>query len=103
MQQDNTEFKVCAHQCNECLFSANRVVSQRRAKQIVTDCLKNDDWFVCHKFSILGLRVCCRGFWDRHKRDVYPLRLAQMFISTVQFVVPPAGTPTDGTQAKGER
>lgn len=88
MKQDDTEFKVCARQCDQCLFTANRVVSEARAKQIVRDCLKTDDWFVCHKFSVLGLKVCCRGFWDRHKSDVYPLRIAQMFISAVKFVMP---------------
>lgn len=89
MIQDDTEFKVCAHQCDQCLFTSNRIVSKARADQIVEDCLKNDDWFVCHKFSFLGIKACCRGFWDRHRRDVYPLRIAQMFIDAVKFVEPP--------------
>ena len=89
MIQDDTEFKVCVRQCDQCLFTVNRVVSPRRASQVIKDCLKNDNWFECHKFTILGLKVVCRGFWNRHRRDVYPLRIAQMFIEAVKFVEPP--------------
>lgn len=89
MKQDDTEFKVCSQMCDQCLFTQNRVVSEARANQIIEDCLKNDRWFECHKFTILGQKAVCRGFWNHHRRDVYPLRVAQMFIDEVKFVVPP--------------
>lgn len=89
--QNDSEFKICAHPCDQCLFSRNRIVPQARANQIVKNCLKKDRFFECHKFTILGLKVVCRGFWDRHKRDVWPLRVAQMLIEAVMWMEPPKG------------
>lgn len=62
--------------CDQCLFSQAKVVSDERRDQIIEDCLKRDHFFVCHKGSIKGLNIVCRGFWDKHKTDVWPLRLA---------------------------
>lgn len=84
--QNDSEFKICAHKCDQCLFSPNRVVPKRRAAQIIRSCLKRDRWFQCHKFTE---KVCCRGFWDAHKRDVWPLRVAQMFLEAVTWIKPP--------------
>lgn len=85
---NNAELKVCSHQCNECLFTNNRIVRPERADELVEDCLKSDRFFECHKGTLAGLTVVCRGFWNRYKSDVWPLRIAQMYPDNVKFVDP---------------
>lgn len=83
-----SEFKVCRKPCKQCLFSKNRIVTGAVAQDIIDDCLANDGWFECHKGTIRGDNICCRGFWDRYRNDVLPLRLVQMYLEFVQFVDP---------------
>lgn len=60
--------KVQKSKCNQCLFSDNFVVkNNRRRREIITDALKRDTYFQCHKGTIAGVDVCCRGFWDAYK------------------------------------
>ena len=84
--------KVCAKVCNECLFSQNRLILDWHAQEIIDNCLKQDRFFICHKFNLLPNStndpVCCKGFYDRHKRDVLPIRLAEM-LNAVEFVEVP--------------
>lgn len=53
-------FEVKKERCGECLFGNNRIVSKGRAKEIISDCKKNDTHFNCHKSK----NVCCRGSYD---------------------------------------
>ena len=53
-------FKVKEERCGECLFSKDKVVSNERRKDILSDCARNDSHFNCHKEE----GVCCRGFFD---------------------------------------
>lgn len=62
--------KVCEHQCDQCLFSKNRIVSAQRMKQILKDCEKKDDHFLCHKGTIVGIDVVCRGFYENKTSKV---------------------------------
>ena len=57
-------FKVQKKQCDQCLFSKNRIVDSKRMKQILKDCDKRDVHFICHKGTMNGKDVCCRGFYD---------------------------------------
>jgi hypothetical protein len=57
-------FKVQAERCNQCLFSTNKIVSDKRRKQILQECVKTDTHFVCHKGTIKGVEVCCSGFHE---------------------------------------
>jgi hypothetical protein len=57
-------FEVCEKKCDQCLFTANRVVSPTRMKQILKECEKKDTHFACHKGTIAGKDLCCRGFYD---------------------------------------
>ncbi len=87
----SSTFKVCAIRCDECLFSPERIVSSKRMKQVIDACLKDDTFFVCHKFAtqgdegVHGEQVCCKGFWDTFKNDVLITRVAQM-CHVVEFV-----------------
>lgn len=62
--------KVCEKQCDQCLFSKNRIVSGRRMKEILTDCIRNDSHFVCHKGTIENENIVCRGFYDNYSTNL---------------------------------
>lgn len=84
-----TTLDVCAKRCAECLFSENRIVSAERAKAVIDGALRRDTWFECHRGSLKGRRLVCRGFYDAHARDTRGLRMA-VALGIVRFVpVPP--------------
>lgn len=56
--------KVCSHQCDQCLFSPNRIVSPARMKEILSVCIAEDQHFECHKGTVVGVSLVCRGFFD---------------------------------------
>ena len=76
-------FKVKKERCNECLYSKDRVVSQSRAKQVIKDCRRNDSHFQCHKGTINGDDICCRGFYDSESTNL--IRIAQR-LNMIKFV-----------------
>lgn len=53
-------FKVCATQCNQCLFSKDRIVSAARVREVLEDCARKDTHFICHKTD----DTYCKGFYD---------------------------------------
>lgn len=57
-------FKICAHRCDQCLFSDQRIVSKKRMADIIKDCRKKDVHFICHKHSIRNQDVMCRGYYE---------------------------------------
>lgn len=69
--------------CNQCLFTENRIVSGKRMKEILTGCRRSDTYFQCHKATIEGKDVCCRGFYDNQTSNL--IRIAQR-LNAVQFV-----------------
>lgn len=71
--------KVRFERCDQCLFGANKVVSEERKQELIEQCIKAEGWFVCHKSTQVGEHICCRGYWDIYKSDVISLRVAQMF------------------------
>lgn len=78
-------FPVAAQQCNECLFSPNRIVSAERMKEILAACAEQDHFFVCHKATLAGVTVCCRGYFDHYGKDRLTTRLA-MYLGLVEDV-----------------
>jgi len=76
-------FKVKGQRCNECLFSKNAIVSDERRKDILNDCRKDDNHFICHKATIEGKEICCRGFYDTQTSQM--IRIAQR-LNVVEFV-----------------
>jgi len=77
--------KVYQTPCKECLFTPSRIVSDERAAEIIQTCLKEDQYFVCHKASENQEMICCRNFFDRYQKAILPLRVAVM-LNTVEFV-----------------
>lgn len=78
-------FKVYKKRCNQCLFSKNRIVSLRRASEVISECVKNDSYFICHKSSIESGEVCCKGFYDKFGDYINLIRIAKQ-LNGVQFV-----------------
>lgn len=81
-------FEVCEEKCSQCLFSPDRVVDAERMKSILANCQKRDIHFVCHKASIAGKDMCCRGFYDT--QTAQSIRFAQR-LGIVAFVPVPEG------------
>jgi hypothetical protein len=69
--------------CNQCLFTENRIVRPGRMKEILQDCRRTDSHFQCHKATIEGKDVCCRGFYDKQSSNL--IRVAQR-LNCVEFV-----------------
>ena len=76
-------FKVKKDRCNECLYSKDKIVSDSRRKELLSDIKKNDLHFVCHKASIKGESICCKGFYDSATSNL--IRISQR-LGMVDFV-----------------
>ena len=51
---------VLTKRCDQCLFSAARIVSDKRKAEVLKLCARKGNYFVCHKTDGVG----CRGFYD---------------------------------------
>lgn len=58
-------FKVMAERCNQCLYGPDKIVSNTRRAQIIRDLDRRDNHFICHKATLKGKDVACRGDWDQ--------------------------------------
>ncbi len=68
-------FKVKKECCNQCLFSKDKIVSNKRRQQILSDCRQNDTHFICHKASMSGDDICCNGFYESQTTNM--IRISQ--------------------------
>lgn len=57
-------FKVMSKRCDQCLMGPSKLVSNARQKQILADTLRKDCHFICHKATISGQDIACRGHYD---------------------------------------
>ena len=57
--------KVYKECCNNCLLSADAIVSPERRKDILNKCKKDQTHFICHKASIEGKEIVCKSFYDK--------------------------------------
>lgn len=93
-------FKVCNKRCDQCLFSAQKIVSDERRDQIIKDCLRTEAHFICHKHTIADSRsnVCCRGFYDTYPNATQAMQIATRlgFIEWVEY--PQKGNHMDADQ-----
>jgi len=55
--------QVMREACGECLFSPKRIVSAKRARDVLADCARTDTHFLCHKGTIVGQDIVCAGFY----------------------------------------
>jgi hypothetical protein len=82
-------FKVADKRCDQCLMGPNKIVSDERKQDLLEDILTTQTHFVCHKATINGEDVCCRGFYDAYHKEVSKLRIFKR-IGLIEFV------PTEG-------
>lgn len=81
-----TILKVCNERCAECLFSAHKIVSTARRKDLLEQCAQSGGAFLCHKGTIAHKRICCRGFYDTLP---LPTRRMGEVMGLVEFVPVP--------------
>jgi len=75
-------FKEC---CNNCLLSEDRIVSPKRAKEIIKDCSGNQTHFICHKASMKNEDVVCKKFYDTIGYKSQLVRIAQR-LGAIEFI-----------------
>lgn len=69
---------VMAEMCATCVFRPGNLMDLQpgRLRYMVKKSLDDDAAITCHKTIDTDNNAVCRGFFDRHQRDVTPLRLA---------------------------
>lgn len=75
--------KVKEKCCNQCLFSKNKIVSDERKEELLEEIEGKDTYFICHKASIEGKEIVCRGFYEQKTSNM--IRMAQR-LNMVEFV-----------------
>jgi len=80
---DPSVMPVMAKRCRECLFSSAKIVGDDRREEVLQQCKESGRAFQCHKASIAGEYVVCRGFYDADASLV--VVLAKLF-GAVKFV-----------------
>ena len=76
-------FKEC---CKNCLLSEDRIVSSKRAKEIIKDCLRSQTHFICHKATINdNEEVVCSKFYNTIGYRSQMVRIAQR-LNALEFV-----------------
>ena len=58
------ELLLASKCCGQCLTTKGRIVPGRRAAEIVRSCKRSGTHFQCHKGSMVGLNIHCRGVHD---------------------------------------
>jgi hypothetical protein len=64
----DSELKVCDKMCDQCLYSKNKIVTDVRKDQILYQLEQVNDYFICHKASMVNERVMCRGYYEANKK-----------------------------------
>ena len=75
---------VQRRKCNQCLFSKNKIVSDARKAEILSDCKDNNNHFECHKATIAGKHATCHAFYKKCTNQALSAALEQAGL--VQFV-----------------
>lgn len=85
LRHDPAILRVMEKRCDECLYSMRKIVSDERRDEVLVHCERTETHFVCHKGSLAGVDVMCRGHWDLTKNATLRNRLAQ-HLGVVRFV-----------------
>lgn len=67
---------ISAQRCSQCLTTPNRIVSGPRAAEIVRQCRSTGEHFVCHKGTMAGKIVHCRGVHEIVESKAYRFAVA---------------------------
>jgi hypothetical protein len=77
--------KVCARQCDQCLFSKNKLVDEERKQELLSQCERDQTHFICHKGSTVGQNVVCNGFF---RNKTTPFLEIMKATNKIEFVQP---------------
>jgi hypothetical protein len=77
--------KVYQECCHNCLLSKDRIVSPKRAKELLKEIAEKQSYFVCHKASMNGEEIVCKTFFDKLGHQSQMIRIAER-LNVVQFV-----------------
>lgn len=85
--------KICDKKCDQCLFSKNKIVSEKRKKEILKGCVDKDQFFECHKGTIKGTVQVCAGYFERLGQGQQTIQVLQRLEKLtgqklIQFVTP---------------
>jgi hypothetical protein len=91
---------VCAERCSTCIFRPGNLMmlEEGRVEGMVEECLAGDKVIPCHKTLSGDHQAVCRGFFDRHMKDIFPLRFA-VVEEVIEFV--PADNQILSTDEQG--
>lgn len=78
--------KVYNECCKNCLLSEDRIVSSKRAKDIIKDCAEKQTHFICHKATMKGdEEIVCSKFFNTIGYKSQMVRIAQR-LNAIEFV-----------------
>ena len=77
--------KVYQECCRNCLLSKDRIVSPKRAKDLLKEIEQKQSYFVCHKASMNGEEIVCKTFYDKLGHQSQMIRIAER-LNVVKFV-----------------
>ena len=80
--------KVYKECCKNCLLSEDRIVSPKRAKEIINDCTRNQTHFICHKATLNDEEIVCSKFYNTLGHNSQMIRIAQR-LDVIEFVEQP--------------
>ena len=76
-------FKEC---CKNCLLSDDRIVSSKRAKEIIKDCAERQTHFICHKATMNeNEEIVCSNFFNKIGHKSQMVRIADR-LNALEFV-----------------
>lgn len=75
--------KVLKKCCGECLFTKNKIVSDKRREQLLKEIEAKDSHFICHKASMQDKEAVCRGFYEKKTSNF--IRISQR-LGMIEFV-----------------
>jgi hypothetical protein len=77
--------KVYKECCGNCLLSKDRIVSPKRAKDLLKEIEEKQSYFVCHKASMKSEEIVCKTFFDKLGHQSQMIRIAER-LNAVQFI-----------------
>lgn len=78
-------FKEC---CKNCLLSADAIVSPKRRKEIVNECVRKQTHFQCHKATMQDKDILCKSYFDKFGHHSQMVRIAER-LNMIEFVEQP--------------
>lgn len=76
--------QVCDRMCDQCLYGSNSVVEEG-ARAVIMGDQDPSHWFICHKSTIAGMKVMCRGYYEANKETSVFIKLGRQ-LGLINFV-----------------